>query len=59
MIYVKWRVISKKQLILTKFNRPGNLKGVTGFKKQTELYYTNVGGNVQPNQPSLLMVSPT
>ena len=28
----------KQQLILTKFNRPGNLKGLTGFKKQTELY---------------------
>ena len=28
----------KQQLILTKFNRPGNIKGVAGFKKQTELY---------------------
>ena len=28
----------KQQLILTKFNRPCNLKGVAGFKKQTELY---------------------
>ena len=38
LVCVKWRVFSKQQLILTKFNRPGNLKGVTGFKKQTELY---------------------
>ena len=38
MVCVKWRVFSKQQLIPTKFNRPGNLKGVTGFKKQTELY---------------------
>ena len=32
---VKWRVFIKQQLILTMFKRPG--KGVTGFKKQTEL----------------------
>ena len=28
----------KQQLILTKFNRPCNLKSVAGFKNQTELY---------------------
>ena len=28
----------KQQLFLTVFERPGNLKGVAGFKKQTELY---------------------
>ena len=38
LVCVKGRVFSKQQLILTKFNRPGNLKGVAGFKKQTELY---------------------
>ena len=38
MVCVKWRVFSKRQLILTKFNRPGNLKEVTGFEQQTELY---------------------
>ena len=60
MVCVKWRVFSKQQLILTKFKRPGNLKEVTGFQKQTELYaHTNVGAKVQPHQPSLLMVSPT
>ena len=31
-------VFSKQQLILTKFNRPGNFKGMTGFRKLTELY---------------------
>ena len=30
--------VSKHALIVTKFNRPGNLKGLTGFNKQTELY---------------------
>ena len=45
MVCVKWRVFSKQILILKKFNRPGNFKGVTGFQKQT----------VQPHQPSLLM----
>ena len=38
LVCVKWRVFLKQQLILTKFNRPGNLKGVAGFKKQAELY---------------------
>ena len=38
LVCVKWRVFSEQQLILTKFNRPGNFIGVTGFKKQTELY---------------------
>ena len=38
LVCVKWRVFSKQQLILTLFKRPGNLKGVAGFKKQTELY---------------------
>ena len=38
LVCVKWVVFSKQQLILTKFNRPGSFKGVTGFKKQTELY---------------------
>ena len=38
LVCVKWRVFLKQQLILTKFNLPGNFKGVTGFKKQTELY---------------------
>ena len=28
----------KQQLILTKFNRPCNLKGVAGLRKQAELY---------------------
>ena len=37
LVCVKWRVLSKQQLILTKFNRPGNFKEVTGFKKKTEL----------------------
>ena len=37
-VYVKWCVFSKQQLILTQFNLPGNLKGVAGFKNQTELY---------------------
>ena len=37
LVYAKWRVFSKQQLIVTKFNRPGNLKGVPGSKKQTEL----------------------
>ena len=34
----KWRVFLKQQLILTMLRRPDNLKGVAGFKKQTELY---------------------
>ena len=38
------------------FKRPGNLKGVTGFMKQTELYHTNVGAKVQLHQPLLLIV---
>ena len=38
LVCVKWRVFSKQQLILTKCNRPGNLKGVADFKKQAELY---------------------
>ena len=38
LVCVKWRVFSKQQLILAKFNRPGYLKGVAGFKKQTKLY---------------------
>ena len=37
-VCVKWRVFSKEQLIVTMFKRPGNIKGVTGFKKQAELY---------------------
>ena len=51
----------KQQLILTKFNRPGNIKGVAGFKKQTEYNYThtNVGAKVQPYEPSLLIVFAT
>ena len=51
--------VLKQQLILTKFNRPGNLKGLTGFKKQTEFTHTNVGAKVQPHQPSFLIVFPT
>ena len=39
LVCVKWRVFSEQQLILTKFNRPGNFKGVTGFKKQTEFFF--------------------
>ena len=31
-------VFLNHELIVTKFNRPVNLKGLTGFKKQTELY---------------------
>ena len=31
----------KHDLIVTKFNRPGNSKGLTGFNKQTELYPYN------------------
>ena len=38
LVFVTWRVLSKQILILTKFNRRGNFKGVTGFTKQTELY---------------------
>ena len=38
LVCVNWRVFLKQQLILTMFKRPGNLKGVNGFKKQTELY---------------------
>ena len=38
LVCVKWRVFLNQQLILTKFNRPGNIKGVACFKKQTELY---------------------
>ena len=37
-VCVKWRVFPTRELFVTKFNRPGNLKGLTGFKKQTELY---------------------
>ena len=33
-----FRVFSKQQLILTLFKRPGNLKGLACFNKQTELY---------------------
>ena len=50
----------KQQLILTKFNRPGNLKGLTGFmKKKLNYTHTNVGAKVQPHQPSFLIVFPT
>ena len=38
MVCVNLCVISKQQLILNMFKRPGNLKGVACFKKQTELY---------------------
>ena len=38
LVCVKWCVFPKHELIVTKFNRPGNLKGLTGFNKQTELY---------------------
>ena len=59
-VCVKWRVFTKQQLILTKLNRPGNLKGLAGFQKNKLNYtYTNVGAKAQPHQPSLLMVSPT
>ena len=37
LVCIKWRVLSKQQLILTKFNLPANLKGMAGFKRQTEL----------------------
>ena len=62
LVCVKWRVFSKQQLILTTFKRPGNLKEVASFKKQTELNpctHTNVEAKVQPYQPSLLIVFPT
>ena len=36
LVCVKLRLFSKQQLILTMFKRPGKLKGVTCFKKQTE-----------------------
>ena len=39
-----------KARINPQFNRAGNLKGVAGFKKQTE---------VLPLQPSVLIVYPT
>ena len=41
------------------FNRAGNLKGVAGFKKQTEFTHTKIGAKVQPHQPSVLIVYPT
>ena len=51
LVCVKWRVFSKQELILTKFNRPGNLKGVTGLRKKLNYTHTNVGAKVQPHQP--------
>ena len=37
-VCVKWRVFLKQQLIHSKFNLPGNLKRVAGFKERNELY---------------------
>ena len=52
--------VLKQQLIVTKFKRPGNLKGLTGFmKKKLNYTRTNVGAKVQPHQPSFLIVFPT
>ena len=56
---VKWRVFLKQAFILTKFNCPGTLKVVAGFKKQTELYPYKCRGKVQPHQPKVLIVLPT
>ena len=37
MVCFKWSEFLKQKLTLTMFKRPGNLKEVAGFKKQTEL----------------------
>ena len=47
-----------KARIKPKSNRPGNLNGVAGFKKQMNYTYTNVGVKVQPRIHSILMVFP-
>ena len=38
LVCLKWRVFTKQQLIITMFKRPGYLKGVACFMKQTELH---------------------
>ena len=48
-----------KPRINPKFKRPGNLKGVAGFKKQTGLTHGNVDGKLQRHQPLVLIVFPT
>ena len=46
----------KKQLVRSKFNLPGNIKGVAGFKRRTELYPKYIGARVKPHQPSFLIL---
>ena len=48
-----------KERINPQFHRPGNLKGVAGFKVLTSYTHRNVGAKVQPQQPSVLMAFPT
>ena len=59
LVFVKWRVFSKQQLILTMFNRPGNLNGVAGLRNKLNYTHTNVGAKVHSHQPSVLIVFPT
>ena len=55
----KWRLFLKQQLMLTKFNRPGNFKEWLVLRSKLKHTHKNVGAKVQPHQPSLLIVFPT
>ena len=58
LVFVKWRVFLKQQLILTKFSRTCNFEGVASFKKQI-VKYPNTKLKLESHQPSVLMVFPT
>ena len=62
LVCAKWRVLSKQQLILPKFNLPAiflvTLKEWLVLRDKPNYRQTNVGSKVQPHQPSLLIVFP-
>ena len=48
-----------KARIKRQLNRAGNLKGVAGFKKQTDVTCTKIEAKVQPHQPFVSIVFST